>query len=44
MDMLTRHKPIETHADPKASSNPAALKDPVCGMTVTEQSPRSSRP
>ncbi len=40
MDMPTRHKPTgQTNADPKVSANAAALKDPVCGMTVTEQSP-----
>ena len=40
MDMPTRHAHTgQMHADPKASSNAAGLKDPVCGMSVTEQSP-----
>ena len=31
------------HHDPKQSAGAAALKDPVCGMTVTEQSPHRTQ-
>ena len=43
MDMHTRsdHEGHEghSHPHPKAPGGTASLKDPVCGMTVTEQSP-----
>lgn len=39
MNTLTSHAHEgHTHHSPPSTSNPASLKDPVCGMTVTEQS------
>ena len=39
MDMPTRHDHAgHAHHHPASEPNAAALKDPVCGMTVTAQS------
>ena len=39
MNTLTSHAHEgHTHHSPLSASTPAGLKDPVCGMTVTEQS------
>jgi Cu+-exporting ATPase len=39
MDMPTRHDHAgHAHHNPPSDANAAALKDPVCGMAVTEQS------
>ena len=37
------HAHAHPHHDPKPSTGAAALKDPVCGMTVTEQSPHRTQ-
>ena len=40
MDMTTHRHPADQ--SPPHQNDPAALKDPVCGMTVTEQSPHQT--
>ena len=39
MNMPSHHDQTgHTHQSPPSASSPAVLKDPVCGMTVTEKS------